>query len=376
MKVLQVLPALDAGGVERTTVEVAGALVAAGHAAHVASAGGRLEGELRALGARLHTLPLDTKNPLRWPANRRTLEAIVREHGLDIVHARSRAPAFAARRAARAAGAHWITTYHGIYTEGLPLKRRYNAVMASGERVIANSAWTRDHILRTHGVEPARLRVIPRGVDMARFDPARVRENLRADLRPDLRPDWGVEPDAVLWVLPGRLTAWKGQEVAVRALAQVPEARLALVGDAQGRTAYVEGLRALARRLGVQERLVIRPHSADMPRVLASATLVVSASTEPEAFGRVAVEAQAMGVPVVASAHGGSLETVVDGTSGRLVPPGDASALARACREVAWGVAGGRFDREALRARIQREFSDTAMKRAVLAVYAELVGRD
>lgn len=365
MKVLQVLPALDAGGVERTTVEVADALVSAGHAAHVASEGGRLERELRALGATLHTLPLATKNPVRWRANSQKLLALIAEHGIDLVHARSRAPAHAARAAARAArggaGIPFVTTYHGIYNEGLPGKRRYNSVMASGDLVIANSAFTREHIVRTHGTDPARIRLIPRAVDLARFDPSRVSE--------DLRGEWGVGPEATVWVLPGRLTEWKGQTVAIRALAHAPSARLVLVGDAQGRRDYVRSLRELAHRLGVASRLLLRPHSEDMPRVLASADIVISASTDPEAFGRVAVEAQAMGVPVVATAHGGALETVEDGVTGALVPPGDAEALARACA----AVLARPFDARYARERVVRLYSDVALKKAVLGVYSELV---
>ena len=364
MNVLQVVPELNAGGVERTVLEVDSALAEAGHGSHVASLGGRMEGELRGT---LHRLDTATKNPLRWPGLARDLRRIIAEHGIDVVHARSRAPAFSARAAARKEGAAWVTTYHGIYNAGNALKRGYNAVMASGDIVIANSEFTKAHIIREHGTDPTRIRVVPRGVDMLRFDPAQV---ARAEVL-TLRREWGVRDGESVWLLPGRLTAWKGQAVAVRALEHSPAARLVCVGDAQGRDAYVAELSALASKLGVAHRLVLQGHRSDMPQVLRASDLVLSASTDPEAFGRVAAEAQAMGRPVVASAHGGALETVEDGVTGILVPPGDAKALADgAARALAMA-----FDAAYARARIDRLFSDTRLKRDVLAIYGELLER-
>jgi glycosyltransferase involved in cell wall biosynthesis len=361
MNVLQIVPELNAGGVERTVIEVAQALTDAGHTAHVASGGGRMVGALKQAGGIIHKLPMASKNPVVWTLNTRRLRKLIREQAIDIVHARSRAPAFAARDAARAEGVGFVTTYHGIYNARSALKRRYNAVMASGDLVIANSNYTRDHITAEHGTDPARLRVIPRGVDMARFDPAKVTG--------DFRGQWGMPDDVPLWLLPGRMTAWKGQKVAIRARAQDPDAQLVLIGDAQGRNGYMRDLRELSHRLGVMSRVLIVPHSSDMPKVFASADVVISASTDPEAFGRVAAEAQAMGKPVVATAHGGALETIEDGVTGRLVPPGDAASLAQACAEVL----GWEYDGAGARARIHQFFSDTRLKHDVLAVYAEVL---
>ena len=366
MNVLQIVPELNAGGVERTVLEVDAALAEAGHGSHVASLGGRMEGELRGT---LHRLDMETKNPLRWVGTSRALRRIIRDHAIDIVHARSRAPAWPARAVAKREGAAWVTTYHGVYNApdgplGVP-KRAYNAVMASGDVVIANSEFTRDHVISRHGTPPERIRVVPRGVDMLRFDPARV---ARAEAL-TLRREWGVARDATLWVLPGRLTGWKGQRVAIAALEHAPGAHLVCIGDAQGREGYLAELAALAAKLGVADRVALVGHSADMPAVYAAADVVLSASTDPEAFGRVAAEAQAMGRPVVASAHGGALETVEDGRTGVLVPPGDARALAEGCaRALAM-----EFDAAYARARIAERFSDAALKARVLAIYGELV---
>ncbi|MFC7543361.1 glycosyltransferase [Siccirubricoccus deserti] len=163
--VLQVLPALVAGGVERGTLEIAEAVIGAGGRALVASAGGPLVGPLERLGARHVTLPLASKNPARMLANARALTALAREERVGIIHARSRAPAWSALLAARRSGAHFVTTYHGTYNEGFPGKRLYNSVMARGERVIAISDFIAEHIRARHATPAARLRIIPRGVD-------------------------------------------------------------------------------------------------------------------------------------------------------------------------------------------------------------------
>ena len=172
--VLQVLPALVSGGVERGTVEIAAALKAVGWRALVASAGGPLVEQLRALGAEHFTLPLDRKSPLSLWQSAKALERLIRREKVSLVHARSRAPAWAAWLAARRTGAHFITTYHGTYNEDWPLKRRYNAIMAEGERVIAISRFIATHIQERHGTPPGRIRVIYRGVDPEGYDPAAV----------------------------------------------------------------------------------------------------------------------------------------------------------------------------------------------------------
>ena len=364
--VLQVLPALDAGGVERTVLEVAEALVEAGHEAHVVSGGGRLVPELLALGAKHYTMDVGSKRLLGFPWRVAALRRLIHHTGADIVHARSRAPAWAAWRAAIAERRPFVTTYHGIYNEGFPGKRRYNSVMARGDVVIANSRFTAEHIRDTHKTPEARLRVIPRGVDMARFDPAVV----SARAVRERRAAWGVPDGAALVLLPGRLTAWKGGTVAVRALSELPgDHHLVLLGDAQGRDDYVASLHALAEDLDVTDRFHIPGHDADMPTAYACADVVICPSTDPEAFGRTAAEAQAMGKPVVAAAHGGALDVVDDGRTGLIVPPGNAAALARAVKRAPSlpdiGAVG--------RARIDELFSKRALQRSVLAVYDELI---
>jgi glycosyltransferase involved in cell wall biosynthesis len=370
--VLQVLPMLETGGVERGTIEVAEALVRAGFRALVASAGGRLVPELIHVGAEHVALPLASKDPWVMWRNAAKLAAVIREHRVAIVHARSRAPAWSARLAVQRTAARWVTTYHGTYNEGFPLKRRYNAVMASGERVIAISRFIAEHLMARHGTDPARVRIIPRGVDPRRFDPAVV----SGERIVKLARAWRIPDDAPVVLLAGRLTRWKGQEVLIEALARMArtDAVAVLAGDDQGRHGYRAGLETLAGRLGLGARVRIVGDCADMPAALMLADVAVSASIEPEAFGRVVVEAQAMGRPVIATAHGGAAETVSPGETGWLVPPGDAAALAAALDhalaldEAARAALGARA-REAVLARYTTE----RMCAATLEVYRELL---
>ena len=367
MNVLQLVPELNAGGVEGTTLEVAEALVANGHEAHVISAGGRMEDELIRLGGILHKADIGSKNIFSLFSRIRLIRAIIRRHNIEIVHARSRAPAWPAYHAARLEGAVFLTTYHGIYNSGSYLKTYYNSVMAKGTHIIANSEFTKAHIIKTHRTSAETITAIPRGVDMARFDPANVSEK---DILAQ-RNRWGIAPAQRAILLPGRLTRWKGPIVAVEALYQLPKnCVLVLMGDAQGRDEFVAEIEGLAARLGLTERVIKPGHSRDVPTALAAADVVISASTDPEAFGRVAAEAQAMQRPVVATAHGGALETVIDGETGFLVTPGDAKALAKGITQALnWPD----YDGAAARARISAQFSKTNLQAKTLAVYNDLL---
>ena len=366
MNVLQVVPELNAGGVEATTIEIAQALGQAGHGAHIVSAGGRMEGALGDCGAILHRTDIGSKNILTVPHRVNFLREIIRRNDINIIHARSRAPAWPAYFAAKAENLPFVTTYHGIYNEGSTLKRRYNAIMTKGAAIIANSDYTKAHIIKTHGTPAERITTIHRGVDMARFDPANITAaNITAQ-----RKNWGVDSSPLI-LLPGRLTRWKGQLVAVQALAQLPKNHsLILLGDAQGRDGYVAEVKELALTLGLTDRAILAGHSKTMPLALAASDIVISTSTDPEAFGRIAAEAQAMGKPVVASAHGGALETVEDEKTGFLVTPSDARALASGImRALDWPD----YDKSAARERISAQFSTHALQAKTLALYKSLL---
>jgi glycosyltransferase involved in cell wall biosynthesis len=368
--VLQVVPSLVTGGVEQGTVDLAGALVAAGWTAYVASAGGPMEKELARVGAQHVTLPLASKNPLVIRRNAKALAELIRRCGIDIVHARSRAPAWSAWSAARATGRRFVTTFHNAYDTDLPLKRRYNSVMARGDRVIAISHFIGEHVAETYGVEADRLRTIPRGVDLARFDPRRVWGQQVAELA--LR--WRVPDGFAVAMLPGRLTRWKGGLDFIEAIARLARRDVCgvLVGGEQHRGFRGE-LEAAIERLRLADRFRIIEDCRDMPTAYMLADVVVSASIDPEGFGRVIVEAQAMGRPVVATDHGGARETIVPGT-GWLVPPRDPAALALAIDEALALDQDARaaFARRA-RAQVASGYTRDIMCARTIEVYEELL---
>ncbi len=376
--ILQVLPALDEGGVERGTVEMARAIVGAGGRAVVASAGGRLVPALERAGGLHRTLPLMTKDPVDILLNAGRLRRLIRTGGVGLVHARSRAPAWSALLAARRAHVPFVTTWHGVYGEDLPFKRLYNGVMARGDRVIAISDFVAARVARDHGVGPDRLRTIHRGADLAVFDPARISGERIARLA----AGWRLPDAARVVLLAGRIVEWKGHLVLVEALARLaaaqPDAVAVFVGDTGGRAApAVERICARAAGLGVASRLRFVGHCDDMPTAYALADLVVAPSLRPEPFGRVVVEAQAMRRLVIVSDGGGAAETVQHGETGWRVPPGDRDALAAAID------AGLSLPADALalfgdnaRASVAARFSTARMQAATLAVYSELLGPD
>ena len=371
--VMQVLPRLVSGGVERGTIDVAAALVHAGWRAIVASEGGPMVRELERAGAVHITLPVATKNPLVIHRNIARLVDAIRAHRIDLVHARSRAPAWSAYYATRRAGARFMTTFHGAYKARGELKRWYNGIMARGERVIAISEFIANHVVDRYGCDPARIRMIPRGVDLVRFDP----QNVSAERVIQLAREWRLPDGVPVVMLPGRLTRLKGHAILIEAMGRLGRRDLCclLVGGDNGHARYRRELEDLIRARGLESVVRLVDHCRDMPAAFMLADVVVSASIDPEAFGRVAAEAQAMGRPVVASDHGGSREIVVPGKTGWLVRPGDAAALAAAIDEALALDADARalLARQAT-GRVRDEFSREQMCSATLAVYAELLG--
>src|SRR3954451_19062532 len=370
--VLQVLPALVTGGAERGAIDVAAALHQAGGTPLVASAGGPMARELERWRVPHFTLPLDSKNPLVMRRNVDRLSRIIREHNVDIVHARSRAPAWSALGAARRTGVPFMTTFHAPYNFSGKLKRFYNSVMAKGDRVIAISEFIRDHIIANYEIDPARIRVIPRGIAINNFSPDRVSPERVIQLA----KAWRLPDDHQVIMLPGRLTRWKGQTVLIDALAKLGrrDVLCLMVGSDQGRTGYRQELEEQTKRLGLESVIRLVDHCNDMPAAYMLADVVVSASSDPEAFGRVIVEAQAMGRPVIVTNHGAVRETVIAGETAWAVPPNDADALAEALADAL----GLDADQRAILGEramnyVNARFTRDRMCSDTLAVYDELL---
>ncbi len=376
LSLMQVLPRLEGGGVERTTVDIAEAVVKAGGQALVVSEGGQMEVDLKRVGALHEKLPVASKNPITMRANVGRLAGLIEEYQIELVHARSRAPAWSAYYAAKRSNRPFVTTFHGAYDRGVPLKQSYNAIMTKGERVIANSEFIARHVREVYGVERERLRVIPRGVDLFRFDPDQV--SVPRVIR--LAERWNLPDGVPVVMLPGRLTRWKGQHLLLDALQRLPDLDLiaAFVGAEQpGHAGFRDELEQAIRDKGLIGRAVVLGHCDDMPAAYRLADVVVSASTDPEAFGRVISEAQALGRPVVAADHGGAPEQILNGHTGLLFPPGDAESLAQGIR---WALGLTPEEREVMArdalSHVRISFSKQQMCERTLAVYAEVLGRE
>lgn len=372
---LQVTPALDGGGVEQLTLDVAAAVAAAHLRSLVASRGGRLESVLERSGAELVRMPVHSRNPFTMAANAARLAGLIRRRNVSLIHVRSRAPAFSALSAARATGVPLVTTYHGIYGASSSLKRWYNAIMTRGDLVIANSRFTAAHVIAEHHIDLQKVAIVPEGIDTARFNPAAVAKPRLAALR----AAWAIAPGdpRTIILLPARLTWWKGHAFFIEALAGVmarEEVLLILAGGAT-QSDYALSIEAAAAVAGMSDQVRMVGPCDDMPAAYALADLVVAPSILPESFGRTVVEAGAMRRPVIASDLGGPAETVVHGVTGWLATPGDVEAWRAA---LATALAADQDARRkmgaAARTRVLRLYSLAAMCKATFDVYRRVLG--
>jgi len=283
--ILQLVPALNEGGVERGALEIAEAIVEAGGRALVATAGGKMEPRLLQRGGEIFHMPLDRKGPLSMWLNARRLKRLIRQENVDLVHARSRGPAWSGWMAIQKTGTPFVTTYHGAYNEGPLGKRYYNSVMSRGKPVIAVSNFIAKMIEERHGVDPEDIVTIPRGADLSIFSRSLVSpERIGA-----LVGDWRLEEEGrPIFMLPGRLTRWKGQEVFIDACEIVRKKRganalLALIvgGGAKQGSDYVDGLEKRISKTGTADCVRIVGACSDMPAAYVLAHCVLSASTEP-----------------------------------------------------------------------------------------------
>lgn len=330
--VVQIIPSLGAGGAEQACSDIALGLKEAGHRSIIISSGGPREIELKRAQIKCIDGPVDSKNPMTILNNARWLTNYIREKQIDVIHARSRAPAWSAYLACRKTGCHFVTTFHAAYKFSNPFKKYYNSVMSKSDRVIAISHFIAKHIEETYGTDPAKIRTIPRGIDLERFAPGTISDERRTKLR----TAWGISAAHPLILMPSRLSPIKGQSVLIEAIAKLPyqfeNLHAVIVGDDQGRAEYHRELHNFIIAQGLQNRTKLAVHCDDMPAAYSLASLVIAPSLVPEGFGRVPVEAIAMGIPVIASDIGGFKETIQHGQTGWLVTPGDPQKLSDAIR--------------------------------------------
>ena len=370
LTVLQMLPDLESGGVERGTLELGDFLVRKGHRSMVVSGGGRMVPQLEKQGSRHMAMPVGKKTPQSLLCIPR-LRRLIMGQGVHILHLRSRVPAWIGyltlKTLPKDRRPRMVTTFHGFYSIN-----PFSAIMAKGERVIAVSKIISDHVQAHYGVPGARIRIIHRGFDPLEFDPKGMppqRMNL-------LKAQWGLsETGPPVILMPARITRLKGHDVFIRSLGRITHLPWVaiLAGDLDDNRPYAAELQYQIEQLKLDHRIKLVGHCDDMPAALGLANVVVSASSKPESFGRIAIEAQAMGKPVIATAHGGSLETVQDQRTGWLVPPGDEAAFASTLSHAlshpelrrAYGEKGYQW--------VRQRFTVENMCRTTLDVYGELI---
>lgn len=372
--IAQILPALHLGGVERGTVEVAKAIIAAGGKAVVISNGGHLESQLQRIGATHVKLPVHSKNILKWGRVRRDVRRALVEHGVDIVHVRSRAPAWIALPAAKALGLATISTIHGKFGTTSFLKRFYNGKMLRADHVIAISDFIKDQI-ETHFRKfdmTDKMTVIHRGVDDGYFDASAVKQGRTINEAVRL----ALPDDKAVVMMPARPTAWKGHEVLLRAIAKMPsrDFTLVLLGIADANQKFYNHIDELVRKLGLESMVRLARASSDMPASMMLADVVVMPSIEPEPFGRVAIEAQAMGRPVVAFDHGGACESITDAVTGFLATPKDEASLAKKIQQALdLGPRQRKKFAQTAREHIEESFTIETMCAKTIAIYQTLL---
>mgnify|MGYP001497065831 FL=1 len=325
ISLLQVLPHLNSGGMVSGAIEVSNFLKKKGGNSIIVSSGGFREKEVLRNGGIFIDLPVDTKNPFSIYKNKKRLIKLIKKYNVNIIHARSRAPAWSAYWASKVSEIPFITTFHGTYgTENL-FKKKYNSVMVKGDYVIAISKFIKMHIKKEYN-KVDNVFVIPRGINENIFSPEKVSAERIISAAKKMKTD---EFQKTI-LMPGRLTSWKGHEIAIRSLSLIKEhnIKLVILGDLQKRFKYKRYLENLVFHLGLNNKVLFLDETRDLPSFMMLADLVISCSTKPEAFGRTILEAQAMGRPVLAFNHGGSVELINENKNGILSPALDIDIFA------------------------------------------------
>ena len=372
--VLQVLPHLNSGGLVSGAIEVSEALQKSGMRSFVASEGGRREREITRTGGKVFNFSLGSKNPLIIFLNIYKLSRIIKKYKINIIHARSRAPAWSAYFAAKKMGIPFVATFHGTYSIQNNLKKKYNSIMVKADKVIAISSFINKHILSNYKVDQEKIVTVHRGINIEKYDYLKVsNERLIA-----FSKKFNIPEDSFVILLPGRITRWKGHILLIEAISKLQRSDIIclFVGDLQGRNKYFAELNKTIDKFKLKNNFRIIANQSDMSVIYKLSDVVVSASLEPEAFGRVVAEAQAMGRPTVAVNHGGGPEIIIDGETGWLFRPGDANDLAEKINK-ALNLNIDDRKKMSVKAieRAKLNFNNEMMCAKKLNIYAELVNK-
>jgi glycosyltransferase involved in cell wall biosynthesis len=340
--IMQILPSLNNGGVERGVVDIAKSVLEAGFESIVVSSGGPMVKQFAGLKVKHITLPVHSKNPFTIFQNIKKLAKIIKEYEVNLVHIRSRAPAWVAYFACRKTNCQMASTIHGPYSNHLfsqkisKLKLKYNSVMLRPKFIIAVSNFIKNYIFENYSeitdLSKKETEVIHRGADLNYFSNQKVSSNRTVQLI----NQWNLPDDKQIIMLPARITAWKGHEFLVEALTKVKSQNFfcIMVGNVDGHNAFAKKLEQKIKDNSLEGKIKLVGQAKDMPAAYLVSDLVISSSIKPEAFGRVAIEAGAMGRIIIATNIGGSLETIIDGKTGFLVEAGNSDDLAAKIDEV------------------------------------------
>ena len=373
--IMQIIPNLGAGGAEQGCIDIAGELVKAGAKSIVVSNGGHRLHELLRTGAEHIELPVHSKNPMTMWRNIGRIKRLIKKHKVDIVHVRSRAPAWSAYIACKKTGTHYITTCHAPYNISGDWKRVYNSSIVKAEKIIAISHYVENYLKREYEIDQDKITVIHRGIPIEKFSPT----NVTPERLVTVSKSWRIPETASIIMMPGRITRWKGHSVLIEAMSKLKnkEAFCVMIGSDQGRIEYRQELENLIQSHDLGGRVRIVDHCDDMPAAYMLSEVVVSASTDPEGFGRVPVEAQAMGRPIIATDHGGAQETIKRNETGWLISPSDPDALATALDEA---LSLTETQRTILATRamdhVLKHFTKDVMADKTLNLYAEILKND
>jgi len=367
--ILQAVPALIAGGVERGTLEIAKELVKDGYKSIVVSAGGPMVESLESDGSIHIEMDVATKNPLKIWQNACKMAEVIKKYNVDLIHARSRAPAWSCYLAAKKTGITLITTFHGIYNFKNLFKKSYNSIMTKGKQVIAVSAFVKQHIIEKYHTDPNKITVIHRGVNHEEFSKSRNSKEIIAKFK----EKYHVPKTTPVILLPARMTQWKGHLVLIEAIERIKHLNFycIMAGDLSRHPAYVTRLNELIAKYKIQNRVRIFGNEPNMVALYGVADIVLSTSIEPEAFGRTVIEAQSMEKLVIATNIGGAAETIINGETGFHIPPRDIGALAdkiEYCLSILKTDVAKNMTKNARKA-VSKQFSLDQMLKSTLEIY-------
>ena len=336
-RILQIIPNMEIGGAERTVLEITSFLKDTEFSSLVLTSGGKLIGELEKENIEVIKLKIDKKNPYSIIKNFFLFIKIFREKKIDLIHVRSRAPAWSAIFAAKKIGIPALTTWHGHVSNSSFIKKIYNSIMLKGDAVIANSAYTAKRISKIYNIDLNKIDIISRGVNVESFERSKFSNTEISNMR----KMWSVDDNKIIILFPARLTRWKGHLVTIEAINLLKKEKFfdhvifLFAGEKAGAENYIKKLNSIITKFKLQENIKLVERIENMPLAYLASDIVLSPSIEPEPFGRIPIEAQAAGKTIIASDHGAVKDTIKNGNNftGFKVKPNDPQALSIAIKQ-------------------------------------------